>query len=319
MIVAFAPFRISLAGGGCDYAEFYTKFGCLIIGFTINLGVYVTLRETPEILDYKFLINYSQSEKVDKVSDIKHNGVRGCLEYLKLTNVGLEISCLCDLPSRTGIGSSSSFIVALLKCLPWGVNPTKKDLADLAIDIERKYLAEPGGKQDSIHSSFGGFNSIRINEYGDYRVRPIPVSQEFLKEFKRWSLLLYLGESRDSFDIAASHNEKKTEEYKLRILDLAYSMYDAFTQEDLNRISNILYDSWEAKRLVSSKISNPKIDDNVAKIIECGGKCKLLGSGGSGFLYVLAPPENHQAILKETGLKNVNWDFDWNGANIIYA
>ncbi len=320
MIVSFAPYRISLAGGSTDYPEFFNRFGCFIIGFTINLGVYVTLRHTPRILEHKYLISYSQTERCENLHEIKHPGARGVLTYYNCYTP-VEISSLCDLPSRTGTGSSSCYIVALTQAVEKLYNSSKildkKTLAKNAIYIEREVLAEPGGWQDSIWASFGGFNSIEINKRGDFYVRPMPVSKEFLEEFKQLSLLLYIGESRNSFDIAASH-DKKSDDHKKRILDLSFDMYQKFVDEDMHGISNVLRQSWQQKRAVSTKISNDRVDTLIKKIEDNGGACKLLGAGGSGFLFVIAPIKKHIDILGAVNLEKIDWDFDFNGERIIY-
>jgi D-glycero-alpha-D-manno-heptose-7-phosphate kinase len=309
-----------LGGGSTDYPEFFNKFGCLIIGFTINLGVYVTLRATPSILDHKYLVSYSQTERCESFYDIKHPGARGVLEYYNCYTP-VEISTLCDLPSRTGTGSSSCFIVALTQAVERLYNNKKlidkKTLSKNAIHIERKLLSEPGGYQDSIHSAFGGFNSIEIKKGGDFYVRPMPISKEFLAEFKKNALLLYIGEARDSFGIAASHG-KHSEDHKQRILDKSYKMYEYFVQEDLDGISQVLKESWKEKRAISDKISNNKVDSLIGCIEDQGGACKLLGAGGGGFLFVLAPPKKHLDIIGSCQLQKVNWDFDFNGAKIIH-
>jgi D-glycero-alpha-D-manno-heptose-7-phosphate kinase len=318
LIICKSVYRCSLSGGSCDYPDFFTKFGCLIIVFTLNLGVYICLRPTPDILGYRYIIHYSQSEKVDTVDQIKHNGVRGTLRYLNEKRP-IEAFSFCDLPSRTGIGSSSTFIVGFLHALYElnGIKPSKRQLAANSIFIERELLAEPGGIQDSIHAAYGGFNTIDIKTSGEWFVKPLPVSQEFLSDFRRHILLLYVGETRDSFAIAGSHTSSSLDSKK-RILEQSYDMYAYFTQESIFSIGHTLYQSWLAKRAVSDKISNEKIDGLADKIMQGGAwGLKLLGSGGSGFFLVVAQPSSHDAILEKSGLRSVDFEFDWTGSRII--
>ena len=112
MVISKTPFRISLFGGSTDYESFYSQYGSLLIGFGVDKYCYVLARDTPKIFNYKTKVHYASTEIVNDNEDIKHNGIRGVLQYLKIKD-GLEISHLADLPSQTGIGSSSSFIVGL--------------------------------------------------------------------------------------------------------------------------------------------------------------------------------------------------------------
>ena len=143
MIISKTPFRISLFGGSTDYESFYSKFGSHLIGFSIDKYCYISVKETPKIFDFLSKISYFRTEIVGDNREIEHNGARGVLEYLELLDKGHEICCASDLPAQTGIGSSSSFVVGLLKCFK--KNLDKKDLAKTAIEVERKLLGEAGG------------------------------------------------------------------------------------------------------------------------------------------------------------------------------
>ena len=176
MIISKTPFRVSLFGGSTDYESFYSKYGSLLIGFGINKYCYTSVRETPSIFDYLTRISYSKVEIVNDNENIQHNGVRGVLKYLN-KHKGYEISHMSDLPSQTGTGSSSSFIVGLLNCFTRDWSP--KMLAQAAIHVERTLLQEAGGIQDQIWAAYGGMNSVYIGKDGEFCVRPLPVSEEF--------------------------------------------------------------------------------------------------------------------------------------------
>ena len=180
MIISKTPFRVSLFGGSTDYESFYSKYGSLLIGFGINKYCYTSVRETPSIFDYLTRVSYSKVEIVNDNDNIQHNGVRGVLTYLN-KHKGYEIAHMSDLPSQTGTGSSSSFIVGLLNCFTRDWSP--KMLAQAAINVERKLLEEAGGIQDQIWAAYGGMNSIGISKDGSFCVRPLPVSEEFKQEF----------------------------------------------------------------------------------------------------------------------------------------
>jgi len=289
MIISQTPYRISLFGGSTDYESYYTQYGSLLLGFTMNKFCYLCVRKTPPIYDCHSRINYALTEKVSSNKEIKHNGVRGVLDFLDI-DYGLEINHMADLPSQTGIGSSSSFIVGLLNSMNkinrQSMNP--KQLARNAIFIERTLLAEPGGIQDQIWAAYGGFNSIDIDTEGDFEVKPLPVSQDFIYNFFNHCCLVYTGNSRESFKLAEEASSKNADSYKKVIHDISKEAYSAFCNKDIGAIAELLKHSWEEKRKISKNISNNNINeiyDNLLKNNMVGGK--LLGSGGSGFIFAI--------------------------------
>jgi len=287
MIISKTPFRVSLFGGSTDYESFYSEHGSLLIGFGINKYCYILIRKTPQIFNHKTKVYYSSVEIVNNNNKIKHNGVRGVLEFLKI-KYGLEITHLGDLPSQTGIGSSSSFIVGLLNVL-YTLKKTevgRKRLAEEAIYIERTLLAETGGIQDQIWAAYGGMNSIHINKDGSFEVKPLPISDQLIENFFDRSILIHTGQTRQSYKIAKSHDTQKNNVSKREIFAIAEEAYEKFIVGDIDAIGKLLHKSWIAKQQISSLISNQK----VAKIYRAlqedgmvGGK--LLGSGGEGFLF----------------------------------
>lgn len=297
MIISKTPFRISLFGGSTDYESFYSKHGSLLIGFTIDKYCYISVRNNPKIFDYKSKISYSEIERVDDNALIKHNGVRGVLEHLNLLNERLEISTFSDLPAQTGIGSSSAFVAGLIKALRPQTN--KLNLAKLAILVERYHLKEAGGIQDQIWAAYGGLNSIQINKSGNFNVRPLPVSDEFVQDFIERSFLIYTGNNRESFKIASSHNTGSEDLNKINIERLAYEGLSAFVDEDINQIAYLLDESWQSKKNISKLISTPKIDEMMDYLLDygmLGGK--LIGSGGSGFIFGIAKDMREKERIK---------------------
>lgn len=299
MIITKTPFRVSLFGGSTDYESFYTKNGSLLIGFTMDKYCYISLRRSPEIFDYRSKISYSQVETVDNNSEIKHDGVRGTLEYLGLEDEPLEITHFADLPARTGTGSSSSFVVGLINaCSEYkGYGYSCSQLAEKAVEIERFYLDEPGGIQDQIWAANGGFNSIEIPRNGRFSVRPLPLSSDFIDQFFRRSVLLYTGSQRNSFELANSNNG--SEATKGHIMRLARDAYTAFANEDLGEIGKLLKYGWIEKKKISDSITNSHVDRlmlNLEMMGMVGGK--LLGSGQSGFIFGLCKDEKAKENIK---------------------
>lgn len=322
MLITSAPFRISLFGGTTDFCSFYRDWGSLIIGFTIDKYCYVATRYTPKIMDYFTRINYSITETVDNNHDVLHNGVRGVLDYLKIDK-GVEISCFLDLPARSGIGSSSAFVVACLIAMYYhrdGKIPSKKQIAKDAIYVERTVLQESGGEQDQIAISYGGVNSIDIKPNGDFFVRPLPLSPEFLQYFKDHLVLFYLSQ-RQSFKIAASVDfcDENAIIHKKEILRLSKEAYRRFENEDLRSIGSLLDESWQHKKSVSNLTSNTEIDIYYQKAKDLGSwGGKICGAGGGGTILFLVPPEKRQSLIDQIGLPNIDFNFSFNGGTLLH-
>lgn len=283
MIISKTPFRVSLFGGSTDYESHYKNNGATLIGFAMDQYCHLAVRKTPKIFGNTTKIIYSKTEIVEDNSTIQHNGVRGVLQYLDI-KYGIEISHMSDLPAQTGIGSSSSFIVGLLNaCYTLdGIKKTPHELASEAIYIERILLGEAGGIQDQIFASFAGLNSIHISKSGDFEVRPIPVGEKFLKEFLRRSILVYTGNTRESYEVAQSHCGKE----KDGIGEIVNAAMKAFYTQDLDTVGVLLDRTWQAKKRISSLISNEAVDKIYAELRSAGMiGGKLLGAGGSGFIF----------------------------------
>ena len=299
MIISKTPFRVSLFGGSTDYESYYSKKNAFLIGFAMNKYCYTTLRFNPSIFPYKSKISYSKVEEVDDNADIEHNGVRGTLEYFGLKE-GVEISCFSDLPSQTGIGSSSSFVVGLSNAMNRLLYPsesmTVQELAYAAIHIERKLLKEAGGCQDQIYAAYGGFISIELCGSEDAKIKPMPISSSFTEEFLSRSIFVYTGKSRNSFDIAKSHNKQDKDSIK----QLALDAYHYFLNEDIKKIGECLGKSWEEKKKISDSISNTEIDSMYNDLTSAGMiGGKLLGAGGSGFIFGLCKDERSACRIKK--------------------
>jgi len=318
MIISKTPFRVSLFGGSTDYESYYSKYGSLLVGFTIDKYCYTMVRKTPQILGYKTRVSYSKVEVVNDNSTIEHNGVRGVLEYLKI-KYGVEIAHISDIPSQTGTGSSSSFIVGLLNAFYTIQNkkPTKKQLAQEAIYIERKLLNESGGIQDQIWSAYGGFNSIDISKTGDFQVKPLPVSSEFIEDFFSRCVLIYMGKTRKSYKIAKSND--RNNKYKENIQKIAHKGYKGFLDQDIDSIAALLDQSWEEKKRVSDLVSSDEIDSRYNELKQngvIGGK--LLGSGGSGFMFgILGDGVTKSDFKKKYRSNFLDFTVSLNGSEII--
>lgn len=325
MVITKANYRISLGGGSTDYESFYSTHGSLLVGFGLNNHCYVAVKSLHSFDRINFQAFYSHAEKVERIDQIQNAGIRGTLQFLKEGRIPelnkISIYVQNDLPSQTGIGSSSSLIVALLQAIyeMYNVPYTKKSLAKDAIDIERGLLKEPGGIQDQIWAAYGGLSSISIEKDGEFHVRPIPVHEEQIREFEERSILFCVNIGRQSYEIANSHQNVDAIESKKKILALSKDMLRAFSGGSWEEVGAILHESWQNKKQISPLISNSEIDHyyNIAMNNGAIGG-KLLGTGGGGFLYIMCNPADRYKIIKAVGLPHLDVGVDSLGSRVIF-
>ena len=286
MIITRAPFRVSLFGGSTDYEEFYKEHGSLIIGSTIDKYTYTSFRLRPSIVSDHSVIAYSKLETPSQIKDIKHPLIRETLKYCNIKE-SVDLHFFADIPSRTGLGGSSSFCVSLLKSL----NPhlSKKDMSKSAIEIERHVLNESGGIQDQIWASYGGFNIIEIKQNGNFFIRPLSISEEFVNHLLQSVILIYTNSQRTTNKIAESHENKN----KVDLLSIARESITCFNQENIADLGKLLLESWKIKKSFSNLISTSKVEEISNTLLANGFYgFKLLGSGGSGFMLGIGPPKS---------------------------
>lgn len=238
---------------------------------------------------------------------------------------GVEIIHFCDVPGRTGLGSSSSFIVGLLKGLHSlnGTNISPKNLAKQAIKIERGMLGEPGGIADQIYCSTNtGLSVIEIEKSGDFQVKPISVSRDFADYVSSCLTLVYIGSGRQAFKISESLDLPTTEETKQEYKRIAIAAQEEFEKSNLfgrGGIADLLEETWVLKRGISPLVSNDKVEDCYQTCKKYGAKAfKLLGAGSSGFAVALVRPEEMRYFKESVGYKCIDFGFDYEGSKVIF-
>jgi D-glycero-alpha-D-manno-heptose-7-phosphate kinase len=298
MIISQTPYRVSFAGGGTDLPAFYRQDYGAVLSTTIEHHMYVTIHRR---FEPSIRVSYSRTELASTLDDVQHELVR---ESMRLVEVDepLEITTIGDVPAGTGMGSSSSLTIGLLNALyAYRHRVVGPDvLASQACTIEIERLSKPIGRQDQYAAAFGGLNYIRFNSDNSVDVSPVPCRAEILRELEDRSLLLYTGQTRDANEIL--ENQSSGTASRLDVLrqmrDLAERMRDQLTGDgDLDRFAALLHEGWELKRSLGFGISNEQINEwyeAARKAGAVGGK--LLGAGGGGFLYLIAPPWRHRAI-----------------------
>lgn len=321
MIITRTPFRISFAGGGSDLAAYYTEEPGAVLSTAIDKYIYIAAKDHFEL---NFRVSYSQTETVDTVDEIQHRIVRECLRMLGVSR-GLEIVSMGDLPSRTGLGSSSSFTVGLLHALHAldGKVASPERLAHEACAIEIERLQEPIGKQDQYIAAYGGLQFIQFNPDGTVFVDPIVCPAETRHELNRRLLAFFTGYTRDARDVLTKQRESTAGKIPVlrRMCGIARELREVLTTgRDLNVFGTLLDEAWRAKRSLTPAISNSEIDQYYERGIQAGALGgKLLGAGGGGFLLFFCEPHNQNRLRSElSGLRELKFALDPQGSKVVY-
>ncbi len=324
MIISRTPLRVSFCGGGTDIDEFSMaeSSGGRVVSTAINKYVYVTINQR---FDDRIRISYSSMEDVDSLSQIQHGLVR---EALRLTGIesGVEITTIADIPGRgTGLGSSSSVTVGLLNAMHsfQGRSPSKEQLAEEACKIEIEIMGAPIGRQDQYAASFGGINSIRFGD-GGVAVEPIDIENDLVSRVSSNFTLVYTGMTRSASKVLSEESEDEQDKSsRMRaIREHADKAATMFQKGDLDSIGELLNETWNAKRGISSLITNQSIDELHGKVMSSGAKgAKLLGAGNGGFLLVYGDDGLRMTLQSELGpeYRMFPLDIDFSGSVIIHG
>lgn len=326
MIISKTPVRISFFGGGTDYPEYFNEYGGCVLSTTIDKYVYITINKIGGLLDDKYRIAYKKIELCNSISEIEHPSVRETLRYLNIID-GLDINIFSDLPARTGLGSSSSFTVGLLNALYAyeGKVKSKLDYAKEAIYIEKEILNENVGVQDQLAAACGGLNYMKLSSSG-YEVNPIILSKERKLVLDSNLLLYYTGISRFATEVLTEQIEKTKERKVMVELKDIYNMVQdgiKILSDDsipLSDFGNLLDKTWQAKKKLSSAISNGPIDEMYEIAIKSGALGgKLLGAGGGGFFLFYVNKENQELFReKMENFIEIPFSFEEEGSRIIH-
>ena len=324
MIISKTPYRISFFGGGSDYPIWYSKNEGAVLSTTIDKYIYISSRYLPPFFDHKYRIVWSQIEKVKKMDQIKHKAVREMLKKFKIKS-GLEIHYDGDLPARSGMGSSSVFVVGLMNALYnfKGIKIKKNDLANKSINFEQKILKESVGSQDQIAAAYGGFNKISFSKNGKFYVQKISMNKRKLVELNKNLLLVYTGLSRNAHEIAKGYISKLNTSKKSHIYEILNFVKEGekiLKGGETNDFGRLLHESWLAKKGLSKSITNSKIDQIYDKAIKNGALGgKLLGAGGGGFILLYVPQFRQKNVIKHfRKLITIPFNFSNEGSKIMF-
>lgn len=329
MIISRTPFRVSFLGGGTDLPSFWQEEEGAVLSTAIDKYMHITVNDR---FDESFRLSYSKTEICKSVDEIEHKIIRTVLKNYeqrareKTRGRGLEILSMADIPSGTGLGSSSSFTVSLLHALKGhlGLFQSAEDLAREASRIEIEDLCEPIGKQDQYAAAYGGLRYIRFLPSGEVSAEPVICSLNTKHALEAHMLVLYTGVTRSASGVLQeqkSNTEKKRETLRA-MRDLAFRMKQSLEAGDsIRRSGELLHEGWNLKKTLASGISGGSIDDWYARAMAAGAYGgKILGAGGGGFLMVLCPPEKQARVCAELPeLVPVAMKFDPFGSRIIFV
>ncbi|EHL19340.1 hypothetical protein HMPREF9628_01524 [Peptoanaerobacter stomatis] len=316
-----APLRLGFAGGGTDIPEYSDVYGGSVLNATINMFAYCTLEERVDNKITFFGLERNENQYYDIEENFEYNGIldlhKGVYEriindYNGGRRIALSISTYSDAPSGSGLGSSSTMVVAIIKAfveylnLPLG----EYDIANLAYEIERIDLKLSGGKQDQYSATFGGFNFIEFNKNNSVIVNPLRIKNWIINEFESSLVIYNTGIVRDSADVIDDQknkiiNEKKSVEAMHSLKSDAIKMKEFLLKGEIRNFAEVLGHSWMEKKKVSDRISNEVIDEVFDIAIKNGAYAgKVSGAGGGGFMMFICNPIKVPNII--TQLKRFN-------------
>lgn len=299
MIIVRAPLRISFVGGGTDLPDFYHRSPGRVISSTIDKFVFLAINPTPMI--DKISVRYSISETVDRPDQLQHALVKAALLDLGIKS-NLEIGSFASVPAKTGLGSSSSFSVALMKGLHsyLGKKINNIEAAESACRLEIELLKEPIGKQDQYAVALGGFNVLQFNSDDSVERESIFLDYKKMATLEQYSILFFTGITRLASTVLTEQRSKidnNFETYK-KMADSVFDFKNKLLAGDIKGMAEMLHEGWLRKKSLASNLSSSLIDtlyDAGIKAGAWGGK--VLGAGGGGCLFFLAPPEKHNEII----------------------
>ena len=325
MILSRAPARITLGGGGTDLKSYYAKYGGFLIAGAIDK--YCTILANRRFYD-SIRLSYSQMEIRDSVDDIEHRIFRVALELVGI-HKGIELHSTADIPASCGLGTSSSFTVALLNALH-AYNKdfiTQKQLAEEACHIEIELLGEPIGKQDQYMAAFGGLTCLTFDQNGDVLVEALRISSEALDQLESNILLFFTGKERSASEILSEQDEKcKQDDQEMtrnlhQIKEIGLETRRYLERGQTNMLGELLHVHWETKKKRSRKMSDPFVDEcyEVARKNGAAGG-KLIGAGGGGFFMFYCNNSDKPKVIEamqEMGLRWERFHFDFDGTKIL--
>jgi D-glycero-alpha-D-manno-heptose-7-phosphate kinase len=323
VLITRTPLRITLGGGGTDLPSYYEEHGGMVVSAAITQHIYISINKT---FTDDYFLKYSQLERVDKPGQVEHPIVR---EVLQAHDVGpgVEIVSTADIPSGTGLGSSGSFTVGLLKAVHamQRNHVSAADLAAEACDIEIDKLGRTVGKQDQYIASFGGITRFDFNPDGTVDVAPARLSVDTTHDLEQHLLMFFTGYSRAADEVLAEQVTKSKGGDQSMIdnlhfvKELGLRQLAALERDDTDAFADLMHEHWLNKKKRSSSMSNQRIDHlyDVGRNAGARGG-KLVGAGAGGFLMFYADDTRRvRRAMRDEGLTELRFGIDPAGSTML--
>jgi D-glycero-alpha-D-manno-heptose-7-phosphate kinase len=328
-----APLRIGLAGGGTDVSPYSDQFGGAILNATVSLFAYANIEPLMEDKIIVEALDRKEKQQFDREAQLP---VDGKLDLLKgvynriykdyqLPACGFHLSTFVDAPAGSGLGTSSTLVVAILGAfVEWLKLPLGDyDIAHYAYDIERNDLKLTGGKQDQYAAMFGGVNFMEFYEEDKVIVNPLRIKSQYLHELENNLVLYFTATNRESATIideqvknVNSKNEKSIGAMH-QLKEQARMMKEALLKGKLDEFGAILDFGFQQKRKMADNISNSRIEEIYEAAKKAGATGgKISGAGGGGFMIFYCPGNSRHTVieeLKKFGGEVRNYTFIKNG------
>ncbi len=330
MLATRTPLRVTLGGGGTDLESYYRRDGGFI--FALSLNKYIQISATRPAFDPKIVLHGPEPEVTDHADQVRHDLVRAALLSHDIVD-RFEAASIGDIAGGTGLGSSSCFLVGLLRLLHAmkGQSPDRQTLAEEACKLEIDTLGRGIGKQDQYMAAFGGLTTLDIAPDGAVSVAEVRIAPDVEQAFVAHTHIYYTGLRRDASGIlddqnsamkGASQDRQATVGDSLdAIKDLGFRIRDAWVRGDLEGWGQMLHEHWLSKKRMSQKISWPAIDllyDHVRSAHGVTGG-KIIGAGGGGFLMLFTPGpgEELEAYMASQNMPRLHYEIARGGVQLL--
>ena len=323
MIITRTPLRVSLGGGGTDLPSYYQEHGGLVIAAAIDKYVFVAMNRT---FTDDYFLKYSALERVTSRSAIQHPIVREAFEAHEV-EPSVEMVSVADIPSGTGLGSSGTFSVGLLRAIYayQRDHATPGILAEEACRIEIDRLGRPVGKQDQYIAAFGGLTCLTFEPGGQVSICPLSISSDTLHDLEEHLLMFFTGYSRDAEQMLEDQKARSEQGDSEMIDNLHFvkqvgeASKDALEGGDVRQFASLMHEHWIRKRERSVGMTNPSIDKWYELGIDNGALGgKLVGAGAGGFLlFYASDPSALRTAMTAEGLQEVRFNFDLDGSVVL--
>ena len=320
MIITQTPLRISFAGGGTDFYEFFEAHGGAVVSSAIDKFLYCIVKER---FDDKIYVNWSKKEIVDSVDEVEHDLVREAMRKVGVTK-GIEISFLSDIPSEgSGLGSSSSVTVGVLHALYCfiGETPTAEQLAREACEIEIGKLGKPIGVQDQYIAAYGGLRCFEFGPGRSVKASSVKISRACLEDLDNMLMLFFTGKTRKADNILSQQRANITGRLDTlrEMTRQAHEDRQLLEGGSIGAFGPLLHRGWEAKRRLAAGVSSSELDEQYQRAMAAGALGgKISGAGGGGFFLLCVPSESRAAVRHALAeLREMPFHLERGGSRVV--